>query len=156
MKENDMRLEGLNNILKRLYEKIILKSKIDVKITEMMLIITFHKHLKITVVFENRFDEAVIYLDGKVTSYTHWHSSNEEAIKFVDNLIDDKLVFIESKWLRYLGSQFTFKILDLDEYELKKNKYLGKKRNNIFTISNIIQGNLKKIFEWVFNYNYIV
>jgi hypothetical protein len=147
MKENDMRLVDLKDKLNKLYEKIRLKSDLNVEIAEMMLIITLHKHLKITVVFENQFDDAVIYLDGKIASYTHWHPSNEEAIKFVDYLIDDKLVFIETKWLRYLGSQFTYKILELDKYELKKHKLLGERSKNIFTVSEIIQGNLKKIFK---------
>lgn len=147
MKENDLRLVDLNEKLNKLYERIRLKSELDIDITEDMLIITLHKHLKITVIIENQFDESVIYLDGKIASYTHWHPSNVEAIKFVGDLIDDKLVFIESKWLRYLGSQFTYKILELDKYEFKKRKLLGKKHKNIFTISKIIQGNLKKIFK---------
>lgn len=147
MRENDLRLVDLNEKLNKLYEKIRLKSGLDIDITELMLIITLHKHLKITVVFENQFDKAVIYLDGKIVSYTHWHSLNDEAIKFVEYLINDKIVFIETKWLRYLGSQFTYKMLELDKYELRKGKLLSKKFKNIFTISKIIQGNLKKIFK---------
>ncbi len=76
MKENDLRLVDLNEKLNKLYERIRLKSELDIDITEDMLIITLHKHLKITVIIENQFDESVIYLDGKIASYTHWHPSN--------------------------------------------------------------------------------
>ncbi len=147
-KVKDKYLYELDEELCKLFDKIRTKSNLEYSINIDRTVITFvlHKHLKLTVVYANQYDEAVIYLDGRFTQYTHWHLDNYEAIKFVDDMVDEKEIFIESKFFRSIGSQFAYKVLNLDKYNLVKNHFIGKRTKNIFTASQIIQGNLKKLF----------
>lgn len=131
--------------IKKIEANDVLKYNIDLE--NDVLIIILHNHLKLTVVFENQYKEAVIYFDSKISQYTHWHLDNYDAIDFLSDLIGDKKVFIESKLLRLIRSQFTFKILDLEKYYTNENLYLGKCCKNIFTASEVIQGSLKNVFE---------
>lgn len=149
-KIEDNHLAKLNEEIAQLNQKIRTKSNAECSISfdGLVFIFVLHKHLKITVVFENHEGEAAIYFDRNIfVQYTHWHIDNNEAIKFVDDMIDDRLFFIESKILGVFGSQFTYKILSMDKYNLNKHRFLGKKHKNIFTFSRVIQGDLKKLLK---------
>jgi len=141
-------LDDLYNQIVMLNVKLNDKENIEytIDLDQSVIVFLIHKHLKITVVFENQYKEAVIYFDGRFFQYIHWHLDNNEALDFVNDLIDEKIFFVESRLLRKIGSQFTYKILKFEKYELLKNHYLGKRRKNIFTISTIIQGDLKQQF----------
>jgi hypothetical protein len=152
-KEDEKYYQKLNADLSNLYKKIgadnVLKYNIDLE--NDVVIIILHNHLKLTVVFENQYKEAVIYFDSRNSQYTHWHLDNFDAISFLSDLMEDKKVFIESKLLRLIRSQFTFKILDLEKYLANKNRYFGKRSKNIFTASEVLQGSLKNVFEKTFS-----
>lgn len=145
--ENEQYYSNLSEDLSILYKKIeslrFLNHQIDKK--NDVVVIILHNHLKLTIIFENQFKEAVIYFDGRFVQFTHWHLDNYEAIKFVSDLIEDKKVFIESRLLHLIGSQFTFKILDIEKYLTNKNRYFGRRNKNIFTSSEIFQGSLSPL-----------
>lgn len=148
-KEDEKYYQKLKEDLAHLYNRIesskFLNSNIDSE--NDIVIVILHHHLKLTIVFENQYKEAVIYFDSRVKQFTHWHLDNYEAIDFLSDLIEDKKVFVESKILHFIGSQFAFKVLSLEKYYANKNHYLGKCGKNIFTSSEVIQGSLKKVFD---------
>jgi len=147
-KEDEKYYQKLKEDLAQLYNRIesckFLNSNIDSE--NDIVVVILHHHLKLTIVFENQYKEAVIYFDSRVKQFTHWHLDNYEVIDFISDLIEDKKVFVESKFLHFIGSQFAFKILNVEEYSINKNRYWGKRGKNIFTASEVIQGPLKNVF----------
>ncbi len=148
-KKDDERINELFTRLEEIYNEIksLDNSKYSIEINKDLVILILHNHLKITFVFDNHPEEAVIYFDRRISQYTHWHIDNYEAITFLKDLILDKIVFIESKVLRFLGLQCAYKIVSVDKYNQIKKRYLGNKFKNIFTANQIVQGKLKNIFK---------
>lgn len=83
-KEDEKYYQKLKEDLAHLYNRIesskFLNSNIDSE--NDIVIVILHHHLKLTIVFENQYKEAVIYFDSRVKQFTHWHLDNYEAIDF--------------------------------------------------------------------------
>ena len=129
--------------IKKLHDKIIHDETFNGKvfmIGDRIMVIKCHPYLQLNIIFEKQPNQTEISLERKHFNLTTIKLSNDEAMHFIERILNDEIVVVEyHRILTTLFPSIFVKILRKAEYEKVKKKYLNRRTIKIYTGSKIIQ-----------------
>ena len=144
MDDKGIILECGEDMMRYIYDELNkvenLRGKLKINETQNVISVDFHEYLHLDIS-----DDYILLNDG----LTHWHPDDKDIVQEVIDIANGNFVYLERrgfftrprKYGRICDSALG--IMDKDEFEIKKEKYLIKKHLRIYTGKEIIKRSIK-------------